>query len=165
MFFLRSGHDPLFSEKLVSDHIDLKFQTSVQKEHCAQEDKNHQYALMGDCPNDVRESDISPDATFLKRALDAKLETGKTQNFTTRVGTANSITWWISISSSQVHEKCMKTEFSPELERVWFRSFRVCSACIQVTYMYRWRRVISLSPTVHCRENHEQRWLDYATTT
>ena len=40
-FFLRSGHDPLFSEKLVSDHIDLKFQTSVQKEHCAQEDKNH----------------------------------------------------------------------------------------------------------------------------
>ena len=71
-----------------------------------------------------------PTPTFLKRALDAKLETGKTQNFTPRVGTANSITWWISISSSQVHEKCMKTEFSPELERVWFRSFRVCSACI-----------------------------------
>ena len=85
---------------------------------------------MGDCPNDVTESEISPDATFLKRALDAKLETGKTQNFTPRVGTANSITWWISISSSQVHEKFMKTEFSPELERVWFRSFRVCSACI-----------------------------------
>ena len=114
----------------MSDHIDLKFQTSVQKDHCAQEDKNHLRALMGDCPNDVRESEISPDATFLKRALDAKLETGKTQNFTPRVGTANSITWWISISSSQVHEKCMKTEFSPELERVWFRSFRVCSACI-----------------------------------
>ena len=66
---------------------------------------------MGDCPNDVRESEISPDATFLKIALDAKLETGKPQNFTPRVGTANSITWWISISSSQVHEKCMKTEF------------------------------------------------------
>ena len=82
---------------------------------------------MGDCPNDVTESEISPDATFLKRALDAKLETGKTQNFTPRVGTANSITWWISISSSQVHEKFMKTEFSPELERVWFRSFRVFS--------------------------------------
>ena len=32
---------------------------------------------MGDCPNDVRESEISPDATVLKRALDAKLETGK----------------------------------------------------------------------------------------
>ena len=40
---------------------------------------------MGDCPNDVRESEISPDATFLKRALDAKLETGKTQNFTPRI--------------------------------------------------------------------------------
>ena len=55
-FFLRSGHDPLFSEKLVSDHIDLKFQISVQKEQCAQEDKNHLCALMGDCPNDVIES-------------------------------------------------------------------------------------------------------------
>ena len=29
-FFLQSGHDPLFSEKLVSDHIDLKFHTSVK---------------------------------------------------------------------------------------------------------------------------------------
>ena len=72
---------------------------------------------MRDCPNDVRESEISPDTTFLKRALDAMLETGKTQNFTPRVGTANSITWWVSISNYQVHEKCMKSEFSPELER------------------------------------------------
>ena len=98
--------------------------------HCSQDDNKHFLHNYGSCLNDVRESEISPDATFLKRTLNAKLETGKTQNFTPRVGTANSITWWISISSSQVHEKCMKTEFSPELERVWFRSFRVCSACI-----------------------------------
>ena len=70
----------------MSDHIDLKFQTSVQEEHCAQEDNKHLHALMGGCPNDVRESEISPDATFLKRELDAKLETRKTQNFTPRVG-------------------------------------------------------------------------------
>ena len=69
----------------------------MQKEHYAQEDNKHLHALMGDGPNDVTEYEISPDATFLKRALDAKLETGKTQNFTPRVGTANSITYVVGI--------------------------------------------------------------------